>query len=370
MSKASEPQQTPYLIPQGAYPTYMPKAEDEIDLLELLSTLWKKKWVILFVTLLTTGLAAVYAFTAKEQWTAKTYIQAPRIAELGSYLKFRQAYARILNQPLDMNELANGLFSDLILIAESPDTKLKFLERTEYYKKETKNLSTEQDKKIWLTEQANKGLVITPPKEKENISYYTIQASADSAQEAYKLLLGYLKDVNNQAITLSLDEFDQNINTLLVSLKKEVNDIDFQKKAEKLDQIAYIQRDLTTAEQAGITDYRSSKNGFDNAQSSYKFLLGEKLLSAELKATKDAPIIYPFRYYEVKRQIDELEGMLRDNIQAQAYRYQMMPAKPLDKEQPKKLLILSLGIVLGLLFGVSVALILNLIVERVRNDEK
>ncbi|MDA1381033.1 hypothetical protein PCI56_17265 [Plesiomonas shigelloides subsp. oncorhynchi] len=75
--------------------------------------------------------------------------------------------------------------------------------------------------------------MITPPKEKENISYYTIQASADSAQEAYKLLQGYLKDVNNQAVTLSLDEFDQNINTLLVSLKKEVNDIDFQKKKQK-----------------------------------------------------------------------------------------------------------------------------------------
>ncbi|MGL5218821.1 MAG: LPS O-antigen chain length determinant protein WzzB [Plesiomonas shigelloides] len=352
MSKASEPQQTPYLIPQGAYPVYMPKAEDEIDLFKLLGTLWKKKWVILCVTLLTTGLAAVYAFTAKEQWTAKTYIQAPRIAELGSYLKFRQAYAQILNQPLDTNALANGLFSDLILIAESPDTKIKFLESTGYYKKETQSLSSEQDKKIWLTEQANKGLVIIPPKEKENISYYTIQASADSAQEAYKLLQSYLNDVNNKAVTLSLDEFDQNINTLLVSLKKEVNDIDFQKKAEKLDQIAYIQRDLTTAEKAGITDYRSSKSGFDNAQSSYKFLLGEKLLSAELKATKDAPIIYPFRYYEVKRQIGELEGMLRDNIQAQAYRYQMMPSEPLKKDKPKKILILVLGALMGGVLGV------------------
>ena len=364
MSKASEPQQAPYLIPQGAYPVYMPKAEDEIDLFELLGTLWKKKWVIVFVTLLTTGLAAIYAFTAKEQWTAKTYIQAPRIAELGSYLKFRQAYARILNQPLDTNALANGLFADLILIAESPDTKFKFLENTEYYKKETAELSSEKDKKIWLTDQANKGLVITPPNEKGSVSYYTIQASADSAQEAYKLLQGYLKDVNNQAVTLSLDEFDQNINTLLVSLKKEVNDIDFQKKAEKLDQIAYIQRDLTTAEQAGITDYRSSKSGFDNAQSSYKFLLGEKLLSAELRATKDAPIIYPFRYYEVKRQIDELEGMLRDNIQAQAYRYQMMPTEPLTKDKPKKALILVLGTLLGGILGTISAFLINAIEQR------
>lgn len=81
------------------------------------------------------GVSSSVCLYRKEQWTAKTYIQAPRIAELGSYLKFHQAYARILNQPLDTNALANGLFSDLILIAESPDTKVKFLESTEYYKR-------------------------------------------------------------------------------------------------------------------------------------------------------------------------------------------------------------------------------------------
>lgn len=367
MSKASEPQQTPYLIPQGAYPVYMPKAEDEIDLFELLGTLWKKKWVILFVTLLTTGLAAIYAFTAKEQWTAKTYIQAPRIAELGSYLKFRQAYARILNQPLDTSTLANGLFSDLILLAESPDTKTTFLARSEYYKKETAGLSSEVDKKLWLDKQVNSALTITPPDEKKNVSYYTVQASADSASAAYQLLQEYLNNVNNQAVTLNLDEFDQNINTLLVSLKKEINDIDFQKKAEKLDQIAYIQRDLTTAEQAGITDYRASKNGFDNAQSSYKFLLGEKLLSAELKATKDAPIIYPFRFYEIKRQIEELEGILRDNIQAQAFRYQMIPAEPLKKDKPKKALILVISVLLGGMLGSAVVLVGAVIKKRKAN---
>ena len=364
MSKASEPQQTPYLIPQGVYPTYMPKAEDEIDLFELLGTLWKKKWVILFATLLTTGLAVVYAFTAKEQWTAKTYIQAPRIAELGSYLKFRQAYARILNQSLDTGALARGLFSDLILLAESPDTKASFLSHTEYYKKETADLSSETDKKIWLDNQINKSIVITPPDEKKGSNYYTVEFSADSAKNAYQLLQAYLKDVNGQAVALNLSEFDQNINALLVNLKKEVQDIDFKKKADKLDQIAFIQRDLTTAEQAGITDYRSSKNGFDNAQSSYKFLLGEKLLSAELKATKDAPIIYPFRYYEVKRQIDELEGMLRDNIQAQAFRYQMAPIEPLKKDKPKKKLGLVLGALLGAMMGVAGVLVHSVIINR------
>lgn len=93
-------------------------------------------------------------------------------------------------------------------------------------------------------------------------------------------------------------------------------------------------------------------------------MLGEKLLSAELKATKDAPIIYPFRYYEVKRQIDELEGMLRDNIQAQAYRYQMMPTEPLRKDKPKKALILVLGALLGGMLGVAGVLVHSVIINR------
>ncbi|EFZ8380268.1 TPA: chain-length determining protein, partial [Shigella sonnei] len=111
-----------------------------------------------------------------------------------------------------------------------------------------------------------------------------------------------------------------------------------------------------------------SKGGFDNAQSSYKFLLGEKLLSAELKATKDAPIIYPFRYYEVKRQIDELEGMLRDNIQAQAYRYQMKPSEPVIKDKPNKALILILGALPGAMFAIVGTLVYATLKDKTKLD--
>ncbi|MGL4418180.1 MAG: Wzz/FepE/Etk N-terminal domain-containing protein, partial [Plesiomonas shigelloides] len=84
MSKATEPQQTPYLLPQGAYPVYMPKADDEIDLFELMATLWKKKGIIVLVTFLTTALAAGYAFTAKEQWTSEAIVTVPSAAAVSN----------------------------------------------------------------------------------------------------------------------------------------------------------------------------------------------------------------------------------------------------------------------------------------------
>lgn len=46
------------------------QTNEEIDLIELIRVLWKKKLLIAIVTFIFTALAAVYAFTAKEKWTS------------------------------------------------------------------------------------------------------------------------------------------------------------------------------------------------------------------------------------------------------------------------------------------------------------
>lgn len=56
------------------------KRDDEIDLVELIKVLWNKKIWILISAFIFTALAAVYAFTAKEQWTSKA-----EVIELGSF---------------------------------------------------------------------------------------------------------------------------------------------------------------------------------------------------------------------------------------------------------------------------------------------
>lgn len=56
------------------------KRDDEIDLVELIKVLWNKKIWIVLSTIVFTALAAVYAFTAKEQWTSKA-----EVIELGSF---------------------------------------------------------------------------------------------------------------------------------------------------------------------------------------------------------------------------------------------------------------------------------------------
>lgn len=68
------------------------QTNEEIDLIELIRVLWKKKLLIAIVTFIFTALAAVYAFTAKEKWTSQAEVIAPRVTDISEYLSLRKEY--------------------------------------------------------------------------------------------------------------------------------------------------------------------------------------------------------------------------------------------------------------------------------------
>ena len=86
---------------------------DEIDLIELVKNLWKKKlWIILSAFVCTT-IAAGYAFTAKEQWTSKSVVIPPKVSNLGDYLSFRSEYASILDiKDFSQDKLSEAVFNN------------------------------------------------------------------------------------------------------------------------------------------------------------------------------------------------------------------------------------------------------------------
>ena len=96
---------------------------DEIDLIELISILWKKKLWIILSSFIFTAIAGVYAFTAKEQWTSSAEVIAPRTLDLGDYFSVRKEYARILGGEFDAGATASNLFSQFNLISESLDER-------------------------------------------------------------------------------------------------------------------------------------------------------------------------------------------------------------------------------------------------------
>ena len=70
---------------------------NEIDLIELIRILWNKKLWILLCACFFTVITGIYAFTAKEQWTSKAVVIAPKAMHLGNYLIVKNEYASILD---------------------------------------------------------------------------------------------------------------------------------------------------------------------------------------------------------------------------------------------------------------------------------
>lgn len=91
MSDKNQPQQQPPQSQQPPiagyypYPMFQTPQNDEIDLFDLIAQLWKKKHWIIGCMLITTLLAAVYAFTAKEQWTATAVVDVPHFDTMDNY---------------------------------------------------------------------------------------------------------------------------------------------------------------------------------------------------------------------------------------------------------------------------------------------
>ncbi|PHI31524.1 LPS O-antigen chain length determinant protein WzzB [Budvicia aquatica] len=334
---------------------------DEIDLFELVFRLWERKGLIVMVTLVTTLIAGIYAFTAKEQWTVKAYVSPPQMAQFDDYLQLRRAFARVSGINADPQAIANHLFSRFTDMVSSPNEKLTYLLETAYVKQQTESMDP-QTKRVWLTEMADKGLVASPPDEKKTLPYFMVSVSANNPDMARVLLVNYVDRINEKVIQQDDTEFRNNLQAMILARKKEQLDIDFSLQADRTNQLANLTRSRSTAQRAGIKDYyaNSASNGgtkIELANSVHQYMLGENFLSAEINSLIESPIVYPVRYHDISRELSLLEPLLQQQATAQVYRYQLSPGDDVKKDRPKKALILVLGTLLGGMMGIGAVLV-------------
>lgn len=363
----------------------MNSVNDEIDLIELLKTLWDKKIWILISTFVFTAIAGVYAFTAKEQWTSKAEVIEPKVSDLGSYFNIRKEYARILGQEFDVNKLKKELFEKFNLTSEALDKRKVFFEQSSVYKKLSEG-KKEQDKRVILSELMTKDLVVTKPdlKKEPDAQGRKVSFATETPIEAQDTLQQFIAFTGQEAYRLELDDF-------LIAFNEVVSDLNYEKTKFERDltiqkriQLENLNNALKIAQEAGIKDYAKSFNSASDSaiqalamsevklpltdsklsDGSYLFMLGEKYLKAQIDVLNQEAIVYPPRYYEVTSQLKELEPLLMKVKEAKAntFSYQASPDYPVTKDKPKRAIILVIGAVIGGLLSclfLSIAYLLN-----------
>lgn len=343
---------------------------DEIDLIELIRVLWDKKWWIVLTTFITTVLAGVYAFTAKEQWTSKATVIAPKLTELGEYLSVRREYNRILRvDPIDPNALSASLFNNFNRLAQSQDTKNEFFIASNVYKKLAEGKEDgEQRAVLFKLSNENTSFIIPDAKKDPNAIGRTVSFSTETPIEAQDTLSELIQYINHRAFAIELEDFLVDFQNVLTSLQYEKALIQEDLSVNKSIQLENLNKAYETAQKAGVKEYSKVFNQSDTtsiaaalsdtkiplsdsklADGSYLFMLGEKYLKAQIDVASEKGIIYPPRYYQIDYQLKQLEPLFEKTkaVKTQTFSYQASPDYPVNKDKPKRIIILLLGLILG-----------------------
>lgn len=350
---------------------------DEIDLVELVKNLWKKKRWIILSAFVCTAIAAGYAFTAKEQWTSTAIIVAPRSTDLGHLLPTRAEYARIIgDSEFSAGALSGSLYGQFKYFLLSNDLKRKFLEQSEWLKNYTKNM-TEEQKHAYIENAVAKYLIVheVDPKKKDLTELdkiaLKITFSAETPKDAQSVLTEYISFVNQYVLNQTNQEFKLGFNLRLDALKFTKEQIEKNLTEAKTVQVENLTNALDIAKKAGIKDFSKGNNNISVpeymlgdarlnisdsklADGTYLFMLGEKYLQAQLDIAKNNPVVYPTNYYSTERQLSKLTKLAPqlDSVEnVKAYHYLSSPDYPVVKDKPKKALILAIGFIIGLIIS-------------------
>jgi len=308
---------------------------DEIDLFELLRTLWKGRYFLACFCLLGITLAALYAFNAKEQWKSVTFIRQPRLEQISAYLDQRRAMARVNgNQLIDVSALTDTLFNSFVHEVVSIQNRLEFLASTEYYARQIQDV-TDVIVQRSILEDLAKALVVERYDKNQIVPYYEISFTAETAKDAQAVLSDYLVWANDLAFKRVDESFNNDLDAQILSRQTDLLNIDFKLKAERRNRIEILENAIQTAKLAGIKDYIVGRQTvgttvIELSDNRRLFMLGEKYLEAELQTTQKAPIIYPPHYFEMERELELLIPLREYDVKTLSYWLWCKPAAQLE----------------------------------------
>lgn len=367
---------------------------DEIDLIELLFSIWKKKWWVVILTTIFMIISIAYALLAREEWISKAEIVQPDAADMGFYLDRYEQYLSIINPNQNQSKNRNQDRSQ----NQNQEALEKILETTfnrflsasgsyenhlNYFKRSLPNASDTELLKL------TQSITIKKPDEKKNIQHLTIRLSNEKAIVAQNYLKGLIAYINDEVHSKALTSLNAEIQAKIRALAIEQESIKVFSDTSLSVRLKNLKKALQIADKAGIRRYSSTENGQfllpgsasgevgikleDDklAEDNFLFMLGTDYLQAQIDTLQDSETIYPERYYQVQLQAQLLKALLGGNSDSkfEAFSYQSAPSLPLQRDKPKRALIVLVGTLIGGIMGVLTALFMSALESRKKQQQ-
>lgn len=336
---------------------------DEIDLVELLESLWKRKLLIALVTLLVTVVAASYAFLSAPVYEAKTSLLPPRLADIAGY-NLGRSEAELPDFTV------KKVYSIFIQNLRSDGLRREFFEQV-YLPAETTSQGKKAKDQMW--ESFNKKLSVTNPDVKNSPERFEVTVQSTDSSRAAEWANVYVERVANKTRQDMADTVNTEISTRVRSTQSRIAVLRDSAKKLREDRITRLSEALTVANKVGeqaLQDKasRTPSNGElkQLVDGNLMYMRGAKAIRAELDVLQnrknDDPFIAGLRKLENKLDFLARVSVSPDGVAVftldNAAEVAETPIKP------KKALILALGFVFGGMLGVFIALIRGTLAKR------
>lgn len=344
-------------------PIPVTRYSDEIELFELAQGLWKQKLLISCVTLVVTALAASYAFLSTPIYESKTSILPPRSADIAGY--------NLGRSQVKLREFTvKKVYAIFIENLRSEGLRREFFEQV-YFPIEAANQGVKAKEQLWKT--FSKELLVTNPDVRSRPNNFVVTVQSVSASQAEKLTSTYVKRIENKTRQDIADTISSEITTLTQSVQNRIAVLREGARKYREDRIARLSEELEIANKVGLqsSKVKASRISSDGELGQFvdgnlMYMRGAHAIRAELDVLQnrknDDPFIAGLR--ELENQLDFLAKVSANPDGVAVFTLDSAAKVSETPVKPKKALILALGLVLGGMFGIFIALIRSVLAKR------
>lgn len=333
----------------------------EIDFGSVLRMLWEKKWIAIGVAAVTTALAAVYAFTTTPVYEARGYVVPPTQNDIANFNYGRGKETGLT--PYSVKDVYGFFVTNM----QTESLRRKLFD--EVYVPSLSKAERDGPQDL-LYSQFSKKIVVVPPS-KDAPDRYLVSAQNSDPQIAMNWVDSYIKRAGESAEIEIAKNVSREAKGQALNLAIEIDILRETGKQEREDVITKLReaRKIASAiglEKPPVIQLTPSVEVAGSMDRSLIYLRGTKAIDAEIETltsrVSDDPFISHLREIQAKYNVFKtMEARPQD---VAVYRLDGMIQLPDTPVKPRKLLILLLGGLGGLVLGCMVAVGYQVLTKR------
>ncbi|MCQ4054023.1 MULTISPECIES: LPS O-antigen chain length determinant protein WzzB [Aeromonas] len=341
---------------------------DDIDLRELMLTLWHQRVLILLITLFFSIMGIGYAMTSRQVWTSQATISEPsvsQIAELQLAVDKIQAIKASSNSKNSSDDatLSNSVFASLeqsaiyqsfISAFNSMNNKRAFLMREGIYavEMEKAGVSDKRSERALISTLADSISARVMDKTSQDM---TLNFSAETPELAQQRLVKYINFVQQQQLKNKNTELQSIWHNRIKALTAQYDSVKADTLLKRQEELQRVRYSLRISKAAGVD---APLERIDS-QELFNIQLGAKGLAEKLNILneiKDPELLNP-ELGKIRLQLSSLKALNLQDVEFTSFNMIDSPEEPFTRDKPKRPLIVVLATLLGGMLGVAIVLV-------------